>query len=101
MNLDDSGISVGVFPSKTNLKRYSVSLTPKMIKQVIGNLDSSKASGPDRVIVVMLKYCEPELSHILAELFGICLKVSFFQIFVRSHRLNVSLFLRMFEKCPC
>ena len=49
-----------------------------MVKKVIGNLDSSKASGPDCVIVVMLKYCEPELSHILAELFSICLKVSFF-----------------------
>ena len=40
-----------------------------MIKKVIKNFDSSKASGPDCVPVVVLKNCEPELSCILAELF--------------------------------
>ena len=34
------------------------------------NLDSSKASGPDGILVVVLKNCEPELSQILAELFN-------------------------------
>ena len=33
------------------------------------NLNSSKASGPDCIPVVVLKNCEPELSHILAEHF--------------------------------
>ena len=42
------------------------------------NLDSSKASGPDCVPVVVLKNCESELSYILAELFIICLKESCF-----------------------
>ena len=45
-----------------------------MIKKVITNLDSSKASGPDCIPVVVLKNCEPELSYILAELFKKCLK---------------------------
>ena len=42
------------------------------------NLDSSKASGPDCIPVVVLKNCEPELSYILAKLFNICLKESCF-----------------------
>ena len=61
-NLDDSGTSLPVFTSKTNMK-LDISATPKMLKKVISNLDSSKASGP-------------ELSYILAELFNKCLKES-------------------------
>ena len=41
-------------------------------------LDSSKASGPDFIPVVVLKNCEPDLSYILAELFNIGLKESYF-----------------------
>ena len=49
-----------------------------MINKVITNLDSSKASGPDCIPVVVLKNCEPELSYILAKLFNNCLKESYF-----------------------
>ena len=49
-----------------------------MVKRVIMNLDSSKASGPDCIPVVVLKNCKPELSCILAELFNMCLKKSYF-----------------------
>ena len=38
-NLDDSGISLPVFPSRTNLKLYNICITPKMVKKVITNLD--------------------------------------------------------------
>ena len=31
-NLDDSGISLLVFPSRTNLKLHNISLTPNLIK---------------------------------------------------------------------
>ena len=78
-NLDDSGISLPVFP---NLKLHNISLislTPKMVKKVIMNLDLSKTSGPDCIPVVVLKNCEPELSYILAELFSKCLKESCFR----------------------
>ena len=77
-NLDDSGISLPVFPSRTNLKLHNISVTPKMVKKVIMNLDLSKASGPDCIPVVVLKNCEPELSYILAELFNKCFKESCF-----------------------
>ena len=77
-NLDDSGISLPVFPSRTNLKLHNISITPKMVKKVITNLDSSKASGPDCIPVVVLKNCEPELSYILAKLFNKCQKESCF-----------------------
>ena len=50
-----------------------------MAKKVITNLDSSKASGPDCISVVVLKNCEPELSYILAKLFNNCLKESCFR----------------------
>ena len=76
--LDDSGGSLPVFPSRTNLKLHNISITAKMVKKVITNLDSSKASGPDCIPVVVLKNCEPELSYILAELFNKCLKESYF-----------------------
>ena len=77
-NLDDSGISLPVFPSRTNLKLHKISITPKMVKKVITNLHSSKASGPDCIRLVVLKNCEPELSYILAKLFNECLKESCF-----------------------
>ena len=51
--LDDSGISLPVFPFKTNLKLCNISVTPKMVKKVIINLDLPKASGPDCIPVVV------------------------------------------------
>ena len=95
-NLDDSGISLPVFPSRTNLKLHNISVTPKMVRKVVMNLDLSKASGPDCIPVVVLKNCEPELSYILAELFNKCLKESCFQIAGRFHLW--SLYLRMLGK---
>ena len=76
-NFDDSDISLPVFLSRTNLKLH-ISVTPKMVKKVITNLDSSKKYGPDCIPAVVLKNCEPELSYILVELFSMCLKESCF-----------------------
>ena len=75
-NFDGSGISLPVFACRTNLKLHNISLTPKMVKKVIMNLDLSKASGPDFIPLVVLKNCEPELSYILAELCNKSLKES-------------------------
>ena len=61
-NLDDSGVSLPVFPSRTNLKLHNISVTPKMVRKVVMNLNLSKASGPDCIPVEVLKNCEPELS---------------------------------------
>ena len=61
-NLYDSGISLPVFPSITNLKLYKISVTPKMVKRVKMNLNLSKASGPDCIPVVVLRNCETESS---------------------------------------
>ena len=76
--LDGSGMSLSVFPSRTNLKLHNISVSPKMVKKVIMNLDLSKASGRDCILVVVLKNYEPEFSYILAELFKKCLKESCF-----------------------
>ena len=77
-NLDDSGISLPVFPSRTNLKLHNISVTPKMVKKVIRNPDLSKVSGPDRIPAVVLQNCEPELSYVQAELYSKCFKESCF-----------------------
>ena len=95
-NLHDSGISLSVFPSRTNLKLHNIFVTPKMVEKVITNLDSSKASGLDCIPVVVLKNCEPELSYILVELFSMCLKESCFPDCWKSHWW--SLYLRMLRK---
>ena len=76
-NLDGSGISLAVFPSRTTFKLNNISVTPMMVKKVIMNLGLSKASGPDCILVV-LKNCKPEVSYILAEIFNKCLKESLF-----------------------
>ena len=73
-NLDESGIYLPVYPSRTNLKLHNIYVNPKMVKKVITNLDSSKTSSPDCIPVVVLRNCEPELSYILAELVNMCLK---------------------------
>ena len=77
-NLDDLGVSLPVFPCRTNLKLHNIFITPKIVRKVVMNLDLSKASGRNCIPVVVLKNCEPELSYILAELFNKCLKESCF-----------------------
>ena len=77
-NFDDSGISLPVFPSRTNLELTNISVTPKMVKKIITTLYLSKASGLDVISVVIQKNCEPELSYILAEPLNICLIESCF-----------------------
>ena len=63
-----------LFLSRTDLKLHNISATPKLVKKVIMNLDSSKVPGPGYIPMVILKNCEPELPHILAELFSKCVK---------------------------
>ena len=82
-NLDDLCIYLPVFPSRTNLKLHNIFITPKLVKEVITNLDLSKTSGPDCILVVVLSNSEPEISYILAELFNKCLKESCFSYFWR------------------
>ena len=77
-NLDDSGISLPVFPSRTNLNLHNISVTPKVVRKVVMNLDLSKASAPHCIPVVVLKNCELQLFYILAELLTKCLNESCF-----------------------
>ena len=69
----NSGSILPAFSPRANLKP-----TLELVKRVKTNLDSSK-SDPDYIPVVVLKICESELSFVLAELFNMCLKESFFQ----------------------
>ena len=54
-NIDNSGISLPVFPSRINLELHNISVTPKIVRKVVMDLDLSKASGPDCIPVVVLK----------------------------------------------
>ena len=76
-NLDDSGISLPVFPFRTNLKLHDIS-----DKKIVTNHDLSKACGPDCILVVVLKNRK-------------CLSLVF-QIVGRFHQW--SLYLRMLGK---
>ena len=73
-NFDDLSITLPVFFSRTNLTLHNIFISPKMVKKVTTNLDSSKISDLDCTPMVVLKNCEPELSYILAELFNKCQK---------------------------
>ena len=53
-----------------------ISVTPKMVKKVIMNLDLSKAYGPDCIPMVVIRNCVPEVSYILTEFFNKFLKES-------------------------
>ena len=66
-NLNDSGISLPVSPSKTDIKQRNIRLTPKLVKMIITALDFSKMAGP-----------ETQLLYMLADLFRMCLKESCF-----------------------
>ena len=52
-----------------------------MVGKDIIYLDSSKASCPDCILVVVLKNCELKPSQILAEIFNMCLNESRFPNF--------------------
>ena len=54
-NFDDSGISLPVFLSRTNLKLHNISVTSKMVKKVITKFDLSEASDPYCIPVAVLK----------------------------------------------
>ena len=75
-NLDDSGIYLHSSLSRTNLKLHNTFVTLKVVKKIKMNLDSSKASGPECIPLVILQNCEPELSYNLADFFYMCLKES-------------------------
>ena len=77
-NLDDPGISLPAFPSRTNPKLHNAHVTPKLVKKVMTNFYLPKVSGPECIPVVILKKCGPELSCILGEFFNNSLKESCF-----------------------
>ena len=78
MNLMTQIVLYLFFPSKINLKLHNITVTPTLVKKIIIDLQSSKASGPYRIPVVVLKNSEPELSYISADIFNMCLKESCF-----------------------
>ena len=58
------------------LNLHNIPVTPRLVKKVIIVLHSSMVCGPDCIWMMVLRNCEPEFSHMFAELFNICLKES-------------------------
>ena len=68
--------SPGVLPAPFDKAQFLIKTfltTLILVKNVIHNLDLLKASGPDCILVVVLKNCEPQLSYLLDDLFNMCL----------------------------
>ena len=59
-------ISVYLFSGVDIIENYIIPITPKLVKKVIINVDSSKVPGPDCIPLVVQKNCEPDLLYILA-----------------------------------
>ena len=72
--LDDSNNPLPDFPPQTANSISSFKITVKEVSRLIRDLDSSKATGPDEIPVVVLKNISPEISPILTKLFNRCLK---------------------------
>ena len=72
-NLNDKGHALPDYPSKTDKSLNSFTVSAKEVAKLIKALDSTKATGPDSIPVVVLKNISPELSPILAKLFNKCL----------------------------
>ena len=80
-NINESGTFLLVFPYRTNIKLHSITVTPKMVRKFVTNLDSLNAYGPNCIQVVILKNCEPEFSYILAGLFNVSERILFSRLF--------------------
>ena len=72
--LDDQGCLPPDFPPLTDERLCDLKVSAGQISKLIKELDSTKATGPDSIPVVVLKHLSPELSPILAKLFNRCLK---------------------------
>ena len=84
-NLDDSSISLPSFHSRTNLKLRNIHVTPKLVKNVVTNLDSSKTSGPNCLSVGSEEPVDLNF-HTHSQNSSLCvLRYLFFQIVGRSH----------------
>ena len=66
----------------------TIPVTSKSVKEVINYLDIRKLSGPDFILVVVLKNCEPKISYMLwvESCFPNCWKV-------------LSMCLKLLKKC--
>ena len=72
--LEERGHPLPDFPSRTDSLLSNITVTVKDIATRIRNLDSTKATGPDDIPVIVLKNICPEISPLLAKLFNRCLK---------------------------
>ena len=76
--LDDKGCALPDYPTKTDKSLSNFTVSAKEVAKLIRALDSTKATGPDNIPVVVLKNISPELSPILAKVFNKCIQQNCF-----------------------
>ena len=65
-----------VLPSPSDKAQFLINTFLRiliLVKNIINHLNLLKASGPNCILVVVLKNCEPQLSYILDDLFNMCM----------------------------
>ena len=80
-NLDDSNHPVPVFELRTESVLSSVKFKVSEVKSFISALAENKATGPDKIPIIVLKNTAPELAPILTKLFNRCISEGCFPIF--------------------
>ena len=83
-NHSDSGSSLHALPARMNVKQNNIIGTLKMVKKAIDAVYFCKASVRDCILGVVLKICKLGFSYILANLFSISFKESFFPRLFKS-----------------
>ena len=66
-----------VLPSPSDKAQFLIKTFQKtliLVKNVMDNLHLLKASGPNCILVVVLKNCEPQISYVLDDLFNMCVQ---------------------------
>eukprot|EP00061_Rhincodon_typus_P005120 g24234.t1 len=56
-------------PSITDTSLQPMRFTPHDIQKQLEMLNTAKATGPDNILAIVLKTCDPELATLLAKLF--------------------------------
>ena len=89
------GITLPAFPSRTNLKSWNISLTLKMAKKVIVNLNLLKSSGLNCIPVVVLKKHEWTFMHTSWNLQNV--SVLFSRLFLDFQTFKLTLVVPVFK----
>ena len=68
-NLDDQEFQPPLYPTST-LAMSPITFSTRKVRKALLQLNTSKSSGPDGILAIVLKSCAPELAPVLNKLFS-------------------------------